>query len=60
MLKRLPLWKKIRLSAGVTVGATTIDARSASEYDSARGRKKEPDRPSSVGIGDRATSISVA
>ena len=53
--------KKIRLIAGVTVSATTIDASNASAYEVASGRKKDPDSPSSMKIGATATiSISVA
>ena len=53
--------KKIRLIAGVTVSATTIDASNARAYDVASGRKNDPDSPSSRKIGVTATiSISVA
>ena len=51
----------IRLNAGVTVRATTMDTNSASAYAMASGLKNAPDKPSMKNTGMIAkTSISVA
>ena len=51
----------MRASAGVTVKATSIDARTARPYEIARGWKNAPDRPPIMNTGISATtSMSVA
>ena len=52
---------RMKPSAGVTVSATTMEASTASAYESASGLKNEPERPSMRKTGNRVTaSISVA
>jgi hypothetical protein len=53
--------RSIRLSAGVTVRATSSDTTTASAYEKAKGRKNEPVRPLKKKTGTIArTTIRVA
>jgi hypothetical protein len=57
----VPRDSRIRLSAGVTVRATTIETSTASAYESASGRKNAPVRlPTNTTGSTAATLMSVA
>ena len=48
------LRKRRKTIAGVTVSATIVEARMASEYDNASGLKNAPDNPSMTKTGSSA------